>query len=173
MAQIEQMQIKFDPVEDRLLMRVSGGDNLEFRFWLTRRFVKLMWPALSHALKQSPLVQTQLSPLARKEMLAFEHQKAVSDSDFRTPYRETPKTCPLGDEPVLLAKMQTRRNADGSFTLALGPQSGAGIDLALNNGLLHSLAELIRNGAALAHWELPTPIDDASEATAPDKATVN
>jgi hypothetical protein len=132
-----------------------------------------MWPALGNALKQSPRIQTQVSPVAKKELLAFEHQKAVSNSDFKTPYKDTPKTCPLGDSPVLLAKMQMRQNADGSLVLALGPESGAGIDLALNNGLLHSLAELINNAANLAQWDLSALIDGPSVSLPPENATVN
>lgn len=156
MAKIEQIQIKFVPVEDRLLMRVAGNEGLEFRFWLTRRFVRMIWPALGKALQLSPGVQTQASPLAQREVLAFEHEKAVSDADFGTPYKEaSPKTLPLGDEPLLLSKMQLRREPDGSFMMSLGPESGAGIDLAINDKLLHSVAELMANGAQLAQWELP------------------
>lgn len=173
MAQIEQIQIKFDPIQDRLLMRVAGGNQLEFRFWLTRRFVKLMWPALDTAMTQSPLAQTQASPVAKKEVLAFEHEKAVSNSDFKTPYKETPRTLPLGDEPVLLAKMQLRRDANGATTMSLGPESGPGIDLGLNTGLLHSLAELIRNGVDLAGWELGEIAANKSTHAIDEKPTVN
>ncbi len=172
MAKIEQIQIKFVPVEDRLLMRVAGDEGLEFRFWLTRRFVKMIWPALGNALQLSPTIQTQASPIAQREVLAFEHEKAVSDADFNTPYKETPKTLPLGDEPILLSKMQLRRNPDGAFTMSLGPESGAGIDLAINNKLLHSVAELIANGAQLAQWELP-PLVASADATRTETPTVN
>lgn len=172
MAKIEQIQIKFVPVEDRLLMRVAGDEGLEFRFWLTRRFVKMIWPALGKALQLSPGVQTQASPLAQREVLAFEHEKAVSDADFNTPYKESPKTLPLGDEPILLSKMQLRRDQDGSFMMSLGPESGAGIDLAINNKLLHSVAELIANGAQLAQWEIP-PLVAGTVAALAEKPTVN
>jgi hypothetical protein len=173
MAHIDQIQIKFVAVEDRLLLRVSSSDDLEFRFWMTRRFVKLIWPALGKALKATPRIQTQSSPAAKRELLAFEHQKAVIDSDFKTPYKETPKTLPLGNSPVLLAKMQMRRNDDGSTVMSLGPEEGAGIDLALDTGLLHSLAELISNGARVAEWDLVSPIEDNSTTAAPADATVN
>jgi hypothetical protein len=172
MAKIEQIQIKFVPVEDRLLMRVAGDEGLEFRFWLTRRFVKMIWPALGKALHLSPGVQTQASPLAQREVLAFEHEKAVSDADFITPYKESPKTLPLGDAPILLSKMQLRRDQDGSFMMSLAPETGAGIDLAINDKLLHSVAELIANGAQLAQWELP-PLVAGTVAVQPEAPTVN
>lgn len=173
MAQINQIQIKFIAVEDRLLLRVSSGDDLEFRFWMTRRFVKLIWPALGKVLKETPRIQTQASPAAKKELLAFEHQKAVSDSDFKTPYKETSKTLPLGSKPILLAKMQIHRNGDGSTIMSLGPEEGAGIDLSLDTGLLHSLVELINNGAKIAEWDLASPLEDRSATATPDNVTVN
>jgi hypothetical protein len=173
MAQIQQIQIKFIPVEDRLLLRVSSSGDLEFRFWLTRRFVKLISPAIENALKESPTVQTQASQIAKKEVLAFEHQKAVSNSDFKTPFKESPKELPLGADPILLAKMQMRRNADGTLVMALAPEQGAGIDLALNPNLLHSLAELLSNGIRLAQWDIPSTIVHPLADEVPDKHTVN
>ncbi|MFT4580423.1 MAG: hypothetical protein ACI915_004416 [Gammaproteobacteria bacterium] len=173
MAQIQQIQIKFVAAEDRLLLRVSSSDELEFRFWLTRRFVKLISPAIENALKESPTVRTQVSPVAKKEVFAFEHQKAVSNSDFKTPFKESPKELPLGADPILLAKMQMRRNADGPMVMALAPEQGAGIDLALNPKLLHSLAELITNGVRLAEWDIPSTIAPPSANELPDKHTLN
>jgi hypothetical protein len=173
MANIEQIQIKFVAVEDRLLLRVSSSDALEFRFWMTRRFVNLIWPALQKALSETPRIKTQPSSDAKRELLAFEHNKAVSDSDFKTPFNETPKTLPLGDQPILLAKMHMRRNNAGAMVIALAPEQGAGIDLALNPGLLHSLTELISNAARSAEWDLSSPINDPTVSAAPDNVTVN
>ncbi|MFT4560781.1 MAG: hypothetical protein ACI9BW_000516 [Gammaproteobacteria bacterium] len=173
MAQIQQIQIKFVAVEDRLLLRVSSSDELEFRFWLTRRFVKLITPAIENALKGSPTVLTQASPIAKKEVFAFEHQKAVNNSDFKTPFKESPKQLPLGSDPILLAKLQMRRNADGTMTMALAPEQGAGIDLALNPNLLHSLAELVSNGIRLAEWDITSTLAQPMADELPDNQTIN
>src|SRR5262245_38468956 len=43
---IHQMQIRPDEQEDRLLLRLSTTDAAEFRFWLTRSFVKKLWGML-------------------------------------------------------------------------------------------------------------------------------
>ena len=71
MAQIQQIQIKFVAIEDRLLLRVSGGGDLEFHFWLTRRFVKLIAPVLKTMMTDTPRIKTQASPVAQRELLAF------------------------------------------------------------------------------------------------------
>jgi hypothetical protein len=80
---------------------------------------------------------------------------------------------PLGDQPILLAKMHMRRNASGAIVMALAPEQGQGIDLALNSGLLHSLIELISNAARIAEWDLSSLVEDEPVVTAPDNVTVN
>ena len=173
MAKIQQIQIKFVAVEDRLLLRVSSTDHVEFRFWMTRRFVNLIWPAVQKALADTPRIQTQPSTAVKKELLAFEHKKAVGDSDFKTPFKETPKSLPLGDQPILLAKMQLRQNANGEIVMALAPEQGPGIDLPLTASLLHSLTELISSATRIAAWELSIPVDDSPLTSVPDDVTVN
>ncbi len=43
---IHQLQLAFDAAEDRLLFRLSTTAGEEFRVFLTRRFVKMLWPHL-------------------------------------------------------------------------------------------------------------------------------
>jgi hypothetical protein len=43
---IHQMQIRPDEQEDRLMLRLSTTEGAEFRFWLTRTFVKKLWGML-------------------------------------------------------------------------------------------------------------------------------
>ena len=93
--------------------------------------------------------------------------------DFKTPYNETANETPLGTAPILLVKMQIRRNSDGSLVMALAPEQGPGIDLALNAKLLHSLSELISNGARLAEWQLDAKMNDFDDLTKLENATIN
>ena len=44
---LHQLKIDFNAEQDRLLMLVSTDDGAEVRMWLTRRFVKLLWPLLA------------------------------------------------------------------------------------------------------------------------------
>ena len=43
---LHQLKIDFNAEQDRLLMLVSTDDGAVVRMWLTRRFVKLLWPLL-------------------------------------------------------------------------------------------------------------------------------
>ncbi|TDJ60531.1 MAG: hypothetical protein E2O36_07505 [Proteobacteria bacterium] len=73
----------------------------------------------------------------------------------------------------MLAKMQLRRKDDGSTVMSLGPERGTGIDLALNTAVLHSLTELISNGARIAGWDLVSLTEHNETTTKPDNVTVN
>ena len=57
--------------------------------------------------------------------------------------------------------------------MALAPEQGPGIDLALNAKLLHSLSELISNGARLAEWQLDSKMNDSDDSTKLENATLN
>ena len=167
------MQIKFVAAEDRLLLRVASANDEEFQFWLTQRFVKLLYPALREALSRAPNVQTQSSPAAKREVLDFEHQRAVAQTDFATAYRESPKTYPLGEQPILITKSQLRPQSDGNLIVALAPDEGQGIDLNLNHHLQHSFAKLISDAAVVAEWELPIQTLQDQIVRETDNVTVN
>ena len=173
MSNISQIQIKFVATEDRLMLRVSSSDQHEFRFWLTARLVKLLYPALYDALSKSPAVAVQASPIGKKEVVAFEHEKAVARTDFKTNFKETDQSFPLGETPILVTKCQLRPQAGGNTVLALAPENGQGIDINLNNDLLHSITKLLADAATSAGWTLDkdpisTPMPGKDE-----KITVN
>jgi hypothetical protein len=154
-SQIAQVQITFVPGEDRLLLRVASGTAEEFRFWLTRRFVRALRPQLEKTLSEQPRIRSQVNPDARRELLRFEHEQAKETSDFATPFQDgAAKTLPLGAQPVLLTRFQLRSGDDGALVLGLRPEAGHGIDLNLNAQLAHSLLALMDNASRGAQWDL-------------------
>jgi hypothetical protein len=154
MAQLDQIQISFVAAEDRLLLRMSTQSGEEFRFWLTRRFVKALRPGLSQTLSHQPRIQVQANTEAKQELLNFQHQQAVQASDFKTPYKNELKSLPLGEQPVTLTRFQVRPQPEGRVILTVGPEQGNGIDLALNPHLVHSLIALLNNALDRADWGL-------------------
>ena len=171
MSQIAQVQITFVPREDRLLMRFSTSQDAEFRFWLTRRYVKVLRPHLDKTLTERPEIKTQVNPVAKQELLKFEQQRAVQSSDFKTPYKSAAKTLPLGEKPVLLTRFQLKPQENGNIALSIGPEQGQGIDLALTPDLVHSIAVLLDQAVSGAEWELEQVTETASldnAATTPD-----
>ncbi|MBM3347409.1 MAG: hypothetical protein FJY55_13075 [Betaproteobacteria bacterium] len=110
---LKQIKIEFQPVQDRLVMRIATDTNSEVLLWLTRRCVKLLWPALMGVAQKSPDILLQSHPDAKTALLGMRHEEAVQEGDFSQPYDETALVRPLGQEPLLVSKIQTRREDSG------------------------------------------------------------
>ena len=152
---LHQIKLEYRPEQDRILMRIATSDAQEILLWLTRRCVKLLWPALLKLAESSARVVMQASPDARAALLGFEHEKAVGNSDFSTPYEEqVARAHPLGSDPVLVSKIQTGLNKDGTYLLSLQPGSGQGLNLNLHDKLLHSVCKLLQSAASGADWDI-------------------
>lgn len=172
MAQLNQMQMRYVPQEDRILLRLNTTDRNEFRFWLTRRFTRLLWSAVSRLVSADPQVRTTADPLARQTILAFQHEQALRQANFSRPFEETSAQAPLGETPLLLDKIQVKGAADGRQILCLVPARGQGVELALSQNLLHAFLRLLTEAVGKAEWDLNI---NAQIATAPpsQRVTVN
>ena len=61
---------------------------------------------------------------------------------------------PLGENPLLVSRIQPRRDQQGRHVLGLLPTVGQGVHLTLDENLLHGLVKLIQSAAARADWDL-------------------
>ena len=150
------LQLKLDFVheQDRLLLRVSTDNQQEVRLWLTRRAVRLLWPLLVNMVRSSPEVARQSNPEARDALVGIQHEQALRRADFATPFEETEREMPLGAEPILVVRLQAGKDDKGNQVLGLLPQQGQGINLTLDNTLLHSLCQLVQNAVAKSDWDM-------------------
>jgi hypothetical protein len=161
---LHQIKVDFNAEHDRLLMRVSTGDAKEVLLWLTRRCVKLLWPAVVKMMEASPHVQLRGStPEARAALLGFEHEKALQQADFSKTYEETPRERPLGAEPILVARIQTRWETDSQYVLTLLPLNGQGVHLTFDVALLHSYGKLLQSAVAKAEWDFKIDLPEAQQ----------
>ena len=152
---LRQINIEYNAEQDRLLMRISSGDNSEVLLWLTRRCTKLLWGVLLQLMRSVPVIATQSHPEAKTALMGMRHEEALAKTDFSKPYQAAAEPeRPLGAEPILVARMQTKPNPDGSFVLTLLPLKGQGINLNLDEKLLHSVCGLLRKVAASTDWGL-------------------
>jgi hypothetical protein len=151
---IHQIQIRFDDQQDRLLMRVSTTDECEFRFWLTRRFVKQLWGMLLKMVEWDKVVQQQFDAAMRQTVLEIQHEGYAQQGDFSRDYEESPRRFPLGETPVLLCSGKGVRRDSGLQVLSLYPAQGQGLDMTLDARLLHIFAKLLRDAVARASWDI-------------------
>lgn len=151
---LHQIKIEFVAEQDRLLLSLATDDGKEVLVYLTRRCVKRLWPVLVDMAHSSPDVAVQSSPEARAALAGFRHEQAVRQADFSRPYDEASRARPLGSEPILAGRIQTRRDANGNHVLSLLPLRGTGVHLTLDDGLLHSLCKLFQDAVAGSDWDL-------------------
>jgi hypothetical protein len=153
---LHQLKVDYDAEQDRLLMLVATSEGVELRLALTRRFVKLLWPLLVKLAEEaSPRIRTQASPEARKALLGLEHEYAVSRADFSKPYDAGEAAArPLGETPLLLARIQTGHDRNGQPVVALHPAEGQGITLTFDSVLLHSVCRLLQAAVKKSDWDM-------------------
>jgi len=157
-------------------MLISTDDGVELRMWLTRRYVKLLWPLLVKLAEDaSPRIRTQANPEARKALLGIEHEQAVSKADFSKAYEKKSRSVPLGEDPLLLGRIQTGHDRKGRPVLALHPATGQGITLTLDSVLLHSVCRLLQAAVKKSGWDMDLQLPGPEIAAAEPRAgrTIN
>lgn len=168
---IHQIQVRYDEEHDRILLRLSTQDGREYRFWLTRRFVKRLWPMLVEMLAWDRAVGAQVDVATRQTVLDIQHESYVQQGDFATAYQEVPRQLPLGEAPVLAAHGKGSRLDGGRCLLSLLPQQGQGIDITLDNRLLHLLGKLLQEAVKQADWDIGLQLGNPPSAQAEAPAT--
>lgn len=151
---LHQLRLDYTAEQDRLLLRISTDDGKEVLLWLTRRCVSLLWPLLVDMAQSSPRIALQSNPEARAALLGFEHEQALRGANFTRPYDEAARERPFGAEPLLVARMESGKDADGNHVLALAPASGQRVNVTLDDMLLHSFCRLLQKVVGDTDWDL-------------------
>jgi hypothetical protein len=166
---IHQIQISFVPEEDRLLLRFSTRQGEEYRLWLTRRFVRLLWPPLLQAVSAEFAAVTAGSPDARRSLMGLQQKEVLAAANFTDPFRHASPgapSFPLGEQPLLAHKLVLGSIGPGKTRLHFMPLQGDGVDMVLNRETAHSLLKLLSDACAKTDWgitlalpafELPGP----------------
>ncbi|PLY12425.1 MAG: hypothetical protein C0631_16920 [Sedimenticola sp.] len=157
MAKLEQLNIQYQPGEDRLALRIRFGDDSEINLWLTRRYSKLLLSVLDSITHGGQPAEGAVSRQAQKAINEFQREAATSNADFSTEYKENASSHPLGKELVLVTRIQYTRLKEEMIKLTLGTDTDKNINLNLSQKLLHTLAKLIQVGAEKAEWALDAP----------------
>ena len=162
MSKMHQMQLSYVSTEDRILFRLNTKARQEFRFWMTRRYTSILRNTLAKLLAEEieePAPETERRDPPLKDALVesakqeIKHKEVVSQADFETQYQES-TYLPLGEEPALLFSVGLKPAPGGNQLLCMHPEKGQGIEMALNDQILHSLAKLIVDTTGKAGWNL-------------------
>jgi len=173
---LHQITMSYSAEEDRLLLRISTLEKAEFQFWLTRRFVSVLWPALLTVIeKENAASKKNLMPGAKKAIMAMEHQEAVAAADFTRDHDEGNKdlTPGTGDSrgPLLVIGGSVKPGKRGTTELTLKTMNNAEVKVSLNKELLHALCKLLIETTTKAGWDLGLTVGDAAAIAVPEDKT--
>jgi hypothetical protein len=132
--------------------------------------VKRLWPLLLNMAQTTPDIALQQNPEAKRALLGFQHEKAVRQADFSKPYEEAQRERPLGQNPLLITRIQPRRDQQGRHVLGLLPTVGQGVHITLDDNLLHGVVKLIQNGVARADWDLELQVPTGISSAVPEES---
>lgn len=141
--QIRQLQIASDHLQDRLVLRVATQANEEYRIWLTRRFLRELWPHLAALLGK---LTTPAPAMAETEV--------GEQASFEQPFNDDNATYPLGSSPLLTSEIKFDTLSDGNFSLTFREGRERSFQLGLTPDLLQALCAMLRAGAEQAQWNL-------------------
>ncbi len=139
--QISQIQAAADAIQDRLVLRIAGGNNEEIRVFVTRRFLKELWPGLVAMLHSHLGAATPAAGLP-------------PPADFSQPYRNEDPVFPLGATPLLPAEARIEPAGHGQCTLTLREPRERSLTFKLTAPLLQALCAMLRSAAETAQWDL-------------------
>lgn len=151
---LHQVKLEYKAAEDRLLLRLAGEDDTEVLLYITRRVVKYLWQVLLDMARSAPDIQLQASDEARYALLGLRHEAALAEANFNQRYDDVPREQPLGSLPLLVGRLEKKRDEAGQHMLGLFPAEGEGIYLTLDDSLLHGFMRLVENGVTKADWAL-------------------
>jgi len=145
---IQQLNITYVPVQDRLLLRASVMGEGEYRLWLTRRFTALLIKVLDEQINKAGGIHELAS---RKETLGLLKAGALE----RAYQGAAEPDFPLGEDGVLGFRINVDRTESGTIRLQLLPGTGKGLAMNLEIPLLYLIYNLLEQGIRQADWQLP------------------
>lgn len=141
-----QLQLTYDPVEDRLLLSMKMGERT-LGFWLTRRFTELLWRALWQ--RAGATLDGKASAGAREMLLAMQQHEA----SHKHPVTQSPKFA-LNESAILATTLKYGPHETGGHSLSLIDASGGGELLTLDDDSLHALIRLLDEIMLTCEWRL-------------------
>lgn len=148
--QIQQLQITYSQAEDRLILRINGSKDEEIRLFLSRRFVVEFTDILNKVIDYPHPIKTASDAAIKQEIKT---QTLINPTDYNTYFDETAKF-PIGESPVLIIGANISKNADGGTTITFSSAGDKNINLNLNQQLILSLADLLKQIIPTTGWDL-------------------
>lgn len=156
-AAIQQINIAYNPLEDRLLLKIGFSDEVELAVWLTRRLVKGLWQLLQADEMTALGVSMTDSANAAHIQQVSEKPDAMKKLDFTSEYKPRLN---INQGDILLAKdCHILKSASQQISLELVCSNGQTIKLMLTHDLIVALTNMLQLVSKETAWELPLSVN--------------
>jgi hypothetical protein len=173
MANRLQINFEFSSTEDRLMMRISekNADKcVEYRLWLTRRFVNIFLGAIEKLLEADLTADMQVPPESMDAMKKFRQDAALAKADFSTSYDGESTDCTLfGEKPILTTKLKVGKKSKGKYIISLFSEENTGVNLTASIDLVHAIRKTLIDAANRADWGKPLLVGNRYKVMDADK----
>lgn len=158
--EIHQIQVRYEPLADRLLLQIRTRDERLFALWLTRRMTLRLHPHLVHtvatmAVSRSAPASTVV-PEARDMLAAAAREQALRNADFQTAFDASAAQPALGPEPMLPTAIDIMQGERPGLSLRVRDAHGRSLDLHLGEEFATAFLQLIGQALAQADWGVAT-----------------
>ena len=172
--QINQVNISYHKSEDRLLMRINTLDGAELRFWLTRAVVTRMLTGLvqSEKVLAAHLPPQIYAPSVARALEQFDQEATLAKSDFSIPFADNATHYPLGQQPLLVVKLEIAKSEDqASFSFDL--LSGQKVTIKFTVDMISNINNLLCDLLKSVDWNLPSSAQKRPLVRIPESETLH
>ena len=169
---LHQLTMSYSPEEDRILFRLATKDSKEYKMWLTRRFITVLWGALRQTFEKNEELAQFVDKDVQDAVLAMKHQEALQGTDFETPPVEDAVDATSNTGPLLVTggKVHPGENVTG---ITFHTSNGSDIRFNLNEQLMHAFCHLIVTTTMKADWKLDLAVGDGQVVVPQGEALVH
>lgn len=151
---IQQLNLGYNPVQDRLLFRVGLSDDTELALWLTHRMAKRLWQLLNN---EAHLPQSQtVEQLPAAAVQAFKQEAQALETlqtlDFETAY--TPRQEVMQQGPSLVTELTLTKPEHASALLEMHCEGDLNVALNLNHDSVLAICNMLQLTCKDAAWDI-------------------
>lgn len=154
-SSLQQLQLNYDQVQDRLTLSIFTQDMSEYQFWITRRATVMLWNVLVQLLQADQRSQLEQMRASREIIQQIQDERARRRPTAEQMANPMSKR-PLGDQPMLLFRVRARppKEENEPIALLLEDEKGHSLQIAGTSTIILALCQLIRQTILLADWNL-------------------
>ena len=168
MSGLSQIDARYDQAEDRIMLRLTTADENEYRLWFTRRVTFNVLTDFKEKTSQFRVSETVKTEKKNEELKAapakmtdqeakINADKAQAEQHANTKYDEEfkpGKTYPLGEEGILVGRVDFKPNSDGGtlHSLSFAAAKGHGMTIKVNADIFNSILNVLEKTSEQAEW---------------------